>query len=147
MNVREITIDDMTLWSTFRTALWPDTDDNHLQEIREFFDGKSVDVEQVFMVENANGEAVGFLELNIREFAEGSCRPRVPYVEACYIAEGFRGQGYGKMLMKAAEKWTREKGFSELASDTETSNLKSIAIHKQLGFKETERVVCFLKQL
>ena len=51
------------------------------------------------------------------------------------------------MLMKAAEQWAQEKGFSELASDTETSNLKSIAIHKQLGFEETERVVCFLKQL
>jgi aminoglycoside 6'-N-acetyltransferase I len=40
-----------------------------------------------------------------------------------------------------------ENGYKELASDTEISNTQSIEIHKKLGFKETERVVCFLKKL
>ncbi len=85
--------------------------------------------------------------MNMRNFAEGSRLPEVPYVEAWYIRESCQGQGHGKKLMQRAEEWAIEKGYSELASDTEVTNHQSIAIHKVLGFEETERVVCFLKKL
>lgn len=49
--------------------------------------------------------------------------------------------------MKTAEMWALEKGFAELASDTEITNKNSIEIHKHLGFKEIERVVCFIKKI
>jgi aminoglycoside 6'-N-acetyltransferase I len=49
--------------------------------------------------------------------------------------------------MKQAAQWATGLGFSELASDTEIDNVDSIARHKRLGFKETYRVVCFLKKL
>lgn len=48
--------------------------------------------------------------------------------------------------MARAEAWAREQGFDELASDTEIDNHASIALHRRLGFAETERVVCFLKR-
>ena len=49
--------------------------------------------------------------------------------------------------MEAAENWARQNGFSELASDAEITNFRSIELHKQLGFEETERIVCFVKKI
>lgn len=147
MIIREAVREDVQVWSEFRTRLWPNTGDSHIAEIEAYFRGDSIDIEQVFIAENDSGEALGFLEINIREFAEGSRHPKIPYVEAWYIDPPFQGKGHGGKLMAAAETWAREKGFSELASDTELENKKSISIHKNLGFEEKIRVVCFLKSI
>lgn len=146
MKIREATTNDTKAWSQMRTELWPDTDDCHLAEIRAFFNKESIDIEQVYIVEE-DKEIVGFIELNIRSFAEGSRNSSVPYVEGWYIKPEHQGKGYGKKLMEQAESWALSLGYSELASDTEVDNELSINLHKKLGFKETERVVCFLKTL
>ena len=146
MTIRKISIDDSPLWVRFRTKLWPWGADTHADEIAEFFAGSSIDIEEVFVVENDAGEVVGFIELNTREFAEGSRHPQVPYVEAWFVEEDHRHRGYGRELMHAAEHWARQNGFSELASDAEITNTRSIELHKLLGFEETERIVCFLKK-
>lgn len=129
-----------------RTALWPHTEDRHLGEIDAYFAGKSIDIVETFVLE-IDSELAGFLELNIRNFAEGSRAPRVPYVEAWYVKPDFQHHGHGKQLMLKAEEWAMANGFFELASDTEIGNERSIALHKHLGFKEIDRVVCFLKRL
>ncbi len=129
-----------------RTALWPDTDDEHRAEIAAYFANDSTDIEKTYLAE-VDGEIIGFIELNIRNFAEGSRQSTVPYVEAWYITPAHQGNGYGRQLMHQAEAWARSLGFNELASDTEIDNTRSIAMHKHLGFSETERVVCFLKKL
>ena len=146
MIIREATEKDMEHWSEMRTALWPDTNDAHVSEINEYFTGSSIDIVQVYVAE-VGAEIVGFIELNIRNFAEGSRNPKLPYVEAWYIKPAYQGKGYGKQLIQQAEQWAVAQGYSELASDTEIDNQQSIAIHKHLGFKETERIVCFLKRL
>ena len=127
--------------------LWPDNLQTHTDEIREYFSGTSVDIEQAFVLDGDRDSLCGFMELNIRNFAEGSRSPKLPYVEAWYLDEGYRGQGYGKRLMAVAEKWAMDQGYSELASDTDIENEKSIAIHKRLGFTETGRIVCLLEKL
>lgn len=129
-----------------RTALWPETNDGHLAEIDAFFAGTSMDVVEVFVVE-VDAVLVGFLELNIRNFAEGSRSPQVPYVEGWYVKPAFQGRGYGMKLMRRAEEWAVSRGFTEIASDAEIGNERSIAMHRSLGFQETDRVVCFLKKL
>lgn len=144
--IRRATRNDRSAWSAMRTDLWPETDDAHLAEIDAYFSGTSIDIVEVLIVESASA-AVGFLELNIRDFAEGSRNARVPYVEAWYVAPRHRGKGFGALLMQAAERWATDKGYSELASDTELDNTHSIALHGHLGFVETERLVCFLKKL
>ena len=146
MVIREANEEDTEHWSEMRTALWPETNDSHVSEIKEYFEGSSIDVIQVYVAE-VGVEIVGFMELNIRNFAEGSRKPKLPYVEAWYIKPAYQGQGYGKRLIQQAEKWAVSQGYSELASDTEIDNHQSIAIHGNLGFTETERIVCFLKRL
>ena len=146
MLIRKAEPADWPLWSQMRTELWPDTPDAHISEIEAYFSGVSIDVEEIYLAEK-EGQVIGFIELNIRNFAEGSRHSQVPYVEAWFVASNHRGKGVGKQLMKQAEQWAIEKGFSELASDTEVTNERSIAMHTHLGFSEIERVVCFLKTL
>ncbi|MCU7807306.1 MAG: GNAT family N-acetyltransferase [Candidatus Thiodiazotropha sp. (ex Semelilucina semeliformis)] len=129
-----------------RTTLWPKTSDGHIAEIKEYFSGSSIDIVQAY-VAKVGSEIIGFLELNIRNFAEGSRNVKLPYVEAWYIKPEYQGKGYGKLLMQQAEQWAISQGHSELASDTEIDNHRSISMHKHLGFIETERIVCFLKRL
>ena len=146
MQIREVREQDSQAWSLMRTALWPDTEDQHRAEIQAYFDGTSHDVEMA-VVAVLDTEIVGFMELNIRNFAEGSRSSEVPYIEAWYVRPEYQGRGLGRQLMDYAEDWAARAGYQELASDTEIDNARSIDLHKQLGFEETDRVVCFLKRL
>lgn len=146
MIIREAIEKDIEQWSEMRTSLWPETSDAHVTEIKEYFSGSSIDIVKTYVAESGS-EIIGFMELNIRNFAEGSRNSKLPYVEAWYIKPEHQGNGYGKQLMKKAEQWAISQGYSELASDTEIDNHRSISMHKHLGFLETERIVCFLKKL
>ena len=55
--------------------------------------------------------------------------------------------GVGRKLMEAAENWGREGGHSELASDCEIDNEVSFLAHTAIGFDETDRIICFRKEL
>jgi aminoglycoside 6'-N-acetyltransferase I len=90
---------------------------------------------------------VGFLELSVRDFADGCDSAPVPHVEGWYIEPPARGLALGADLMHAAETWSVERGFSELASDTEVENVASQNAHAACGFEETERLVKFRKSL
>ncbi len=147
MNIRPVQQADLLAWAELRTQLWPDSQDQHVKELEAFFAGTSIDIVEALVLVNEAGELCGFMELNIRNFAEGSRCSKVPYVEAWYVKPTYQDAGHGKQFMQLAETWARKLGYSELASDTEIVNKKSIAIHKKLGFTETERIVCFLKKL
>ncbi|MHB8778501.1 MAG: GNAT family N-acetyltransferase, partial [Anaerolineales bacterium] len=46
-----------------------------------------------------------------------------------------------------AEDWARERGCTEMASDTWLDNEASIRAHLKLGYLEVERLVHFVKPL
>lgn len=137
---------DIPHWSRMRDALWPGSAATNPIEIEQYFSDQPGQIKACFLVIE-NEKPVGFIELNIRGYAEGSMQTEVPYVEGWYIDSGYRGQGLGKRLMEAAEHWARQQGYAELASDAELHNTNSIAAHQKLGFTETDRLVCFLKKL
>ncbi|MFC3192706.1 GNAT family N-acetyltransferase [Marinicella sediminis] len=138
---------DLAGWARLRGQLWPADAAQHINELNQYFTGQSVDIIKAYVLVDDNRQVQGFMELNIRNFAEGSRSPQVPYVEAWYVSPVYQGQGWGKQFMHKAEQWALKMGHHELASDTEISNQLSINIHKHLGFVETERIVCLLKQL
>ena len=146
MIVRPATEADIEHWSRMRDSLWPDSSTINMEEIEDYFSNTSNGIQECFLVEEM-GKPVGFVELNIRDYAEGSTCDKVPYVEGWFVDEAHRGKGLGKLLMKQAESWAKENGYSEIASDTELERAESIAVHKKLGFIETDRIVCFLKKL
>ena len=145
--IRPVHQSDLPEWSRMRTLLWPDTQDGYVTELEEYFSGDSVDIEETFVVERPGGRLAGFIELNLRSYAEGSRSKPVPYVEGWFVDDDHRGRGIGRALMQRAEAWSLEQGLHELASDTDLDNLVSIKAHKRLGFTETDRLVCFLKKL
>ncbi len=71
----------------------------------------------------------------------------MPIVEAWYIDANLRGMGHGAQVIRTAERWAIENSYNELASDTELANTDSIAAHRALGFREVDRIVCFIKDL
>ena len=147
MNVRRVNSGDRNEWARMRNALWPGSLEEHLDEIDKYFSKGEIEIAEVFVLERGDGELGGFIELNLRNYAEGSQSTKVPYVEGWYVDGDLRGRGYGKQLMQAGETWAIENGFAELASDAVLDNSDSIAAHKSLGFVEVERIVCFIKKL
>ena len=145
---REARPDDADEYFRMRDLLWPGSKDDHRQEIDATFRGESRDVVVTFVLDRGESQGLGgFLELNVRNYAEGSSQPSVPYVEGCFVDDDLRRGGAGRKLMQAAEDWARTNGYNELASDAELDNDVSIATHGALGFEAVDRVVCFLKRL
>jgi len=147
MNIRPAKSTDQAEWLRMRSSLWAGANDAHEKDISRYFSGESRDILAVFVLEREEGRLGGFIELNMRNYAEGSSAPQVPYLEAWYIDCDLRNSGLGRQLIERAEDWAKEQGCYELASDTELGNAESIAAHKALGFEETERIVCFLRKL
>lgn len=125
--------------------LWPEStlagEHAYLQSIRQ----SKVDAFYLLM-QNDNPE--GFIQLKVRtDYVEGARSSPIAYVEGIYLRKGLRKKGWAAKLIQKGESWARQKGLSQLASDAEISNLSSIAFHKQAGFQEANRIVCFIKEL
>lgn len=144
MKVRAIDRDDSTEWLRMRNALWPG--DGHAEEIEAWFAGPNPAAE-VFVVEREDGSLAGFLELDTRPYAEGCPSSPVPFIEGWYVDPDVRRKGFGAALVRAAETWARDHGFTEIASDVLLDNVDSQAAHKALGYEEVERIVCFRREL
>lgn len=150
MHIRPIVLADRAAWLRMRASLWPDEPATDLaQQCDAFLAGAGADVSllsAVLVSEQASGQLTGFVELFVRNCAEG-CTGAAPYVEGWYVAPSVRGRGVGRALMDAAEDWARAQGFGELGSDTPLTNDASQLAHRALGFEEVERIVHFRKAL
>lgn len=102
----------------------------------------------VFVAERPSAPGLcGFLEVGLRSYAEGCDSSPVPYLEGWYVDADARLGGVGRALVQAAEAWASTVGYTEMASDTELSNVASQQAHQALGYEEVERSVSFRKQL
>jgi aminoglycoside 6'-N-acetyltransferase I len=138
---------DQSGWLEFRRALWPDaTADDHrgymaisLAQPERFL--------QLMMYGPAN-EPVGFIEGSIRgDYVNGTETSPVGFVEGVYVTPGWRRRGVARALFDAIGDWARARGCRELASDALLDNTASQQAHRALGFRETERVVYFVRRL
>jgi len=143
--IRRATYDDKPEWLRMRHGLWTDAP---MEYLALDLDHLLADEDTaVFMAFNENRQPVGFIEVSLRSFAEGCETSPVGYIEAWFVGELVRGQRLGRDLVHTAERWAREKGCDEMASDTWLENEGSIAAHLQLGFHEADRLVHFVKRL
>ena len=131
-----------------RLVLWPDhTREWHAGEVGKFFGGRLRMPLAMLVAEDGAGSITGFVELNIRAYAEGCETDRVAFLEGWYVEERARRQGIGAALVRAAEDWGRAQGCTEFASDALVDNAVSAEAHKALGFAEVEVIRCFMKRL
>ena len=78
---------------------------------------------------------------------EGTDSSPVGYLEGVFVSEEYRRKGYAAELIAECEKWAKEKGCVEFASDCEIDNVDSLRFHTAIGFEETNRIICFKKRL
>lgn len=144
--IRHATTADRPEWARLRRALWPDcTGPRAALEMREqLSDPKRFGV---LVIDAGDGRLRGFIELALRDGVDGAARETTAYVEGWFVEKPLRGAGWGRKLVAAAAKWARERGMTELASDAELWNRGAIAAHRAVGFRETFRVVQFLKRV
>src|SRR5688572_12029514 len=149
MKVRPATKADAEAWLAMRMAMWPDANEDELRlEVGRYFvaRGEPLLPHRVFVAET-DGKIVGMLELSLRPYADGCDSSPVPFIEGWYVASDMRRSGVGGALVKAAEQWTLENGYTEMASDALLENTESERAHKALGFEEVERAIRFRKTL
>jgi aminoglycoside 6'-N-acetyltransferase I len=143
--IRRATHEDKLEWVRMRQGLWPEAPVDYLN-----FDLDDVLANPdaaVFVASRADGTLVAFIETRLRQYAESCETSPVGYIEAWYVDPHVRGQKLGRDLVHAAEQWAREKGCTEMASDTWLENEASIAAHLKMGYWEVERLVHFVKRL
>jgi aminoglycoside 6'-N-acetyltransferase I len=132
-----------------RRALWPDEDAGELAgEATKFLaTGKALTLAAVFVSGGGEGRLSGFVEVGLREYADGCSGSPVPFIEGWYVSPSSRRTGVGRALIAAAEAWSLSQGYTELASDALLENRQSEVAHKALGFVEVERAIRFRKAL
>jgi aminoglycoside 6'-N-acetyltransferase I len=133
-------------WLALRMALWPANPDEHLLEMQELCEQPGRYAQ--FVAYAASGEPQGLVEVALRsDYVNGTESSPVGFLEGLYVDPAYRRQGIAALLVNTAERWVREQGCSEMASDALLDNTASHAMHQALGFEETERVVYFRKLL
>ena len=91
---------------------------------------------------------VGFAQCQLRrDYVEGTEHSPVGYLEGIFVEEPFRRSRLAAKLLSACESWAAQQGCREFASDCELENTQSQFFHEALGFREANRIVCFVKHL
>ena len=138
MNLIPIKRNQISLWRKFRNSVYCGvTDEFHEIEMENIF--KSEEWFCYFLESETN--IIGFVELSARNVVDGCLSSPVAYIEGLYIESEYRGRGAGKKAIEAIHKWCKTKGFTELAADTELTNLDAQIFFNAVGFEETYRVV------
>jgi aminoglycoside 6'-N-acetyltransferase I len=138
---------DSADWLNLRLALWPDTsDDDHRGEIAQILEHAATTLN--IIAREDDGTPIGFAEAGLRhDYVNGTDTSPVAFLEGIFVVPMARGRGVARALVAAIEDWARQMGCTEFASDALEDNTASHAMHKALGFEETERVVFFRKVL
>jgi aminoglycoside 6'-N-acetyltransferase I len=132
-------------WLALRLRLWPE---GSAQDHREGMADSLRRGHYVCLALSSAGEVMGFVEAAIRsDYVNGTQTSPAGFLEGIYVLPPFRRQGIARALVQGAAEWAQANGCSEFASDALLDNHESHAMHRALGFSETERVVCFVRRL
>lgn len=143
--IRRATAADKPEWLRMRQMLWDHLPAEYLQlDLDSILENRK---RAVFVAVREDGSLAAFIETSLRDYAEGCQTNPVGYIEAWYVDENIRGQKLGREMIVTAENWAREKGCSEMGSDTWLENEASIEAHRKTGYFEVDRLVHFIKKL
>lgn len=115
MTIRHVTATDADAWARLREALWPG--DPHAAEIAAFFAGTLPEPEAVLVAEFEPDLLVAIMELSVRRDLPGTSGASTGYVEGLYVEPSHRAAGVARRLLRAAQRWARERRCTFFASD------------------------------
>lgn len=141
--IRKATKDDALTLAKLAIQMW---DENVLEELAEEFAELVSSEAAACFLKYVENEAVGFVQCQLRhDYVEGTETSPVGYLEGILVREEFRHAGFAGELLQECERWAKEKGCTEFASDCELDNTDSFKFHMAMGFEEANRVICFRK--
>ncbi len=90
---------------------------------------------------------MGFVELGTRNYAEGCETSPVGYLEGIWADPDVRRAGLARELAERVLAWAAEHGYRDFGSDCALGNEISYAFHRAIGFEETDRIICFRREV
>ncbi|MBO4330626.1 MAG: GNAT family N-acetyltransferase [Oscillospiraceae bacterium] len=143
--IKRAEIMDADALATLAIWMWPDNEPDALEEeFRELI----MDEDAACFLKYDDGRPIAFAQCQLRhDYVEGTDSSPVGYLEGIFVTEGYRRKGYAAELLAECEKWAKEKGCTEFASDCELDNADSLRFHIAMGFEEANRIICFKKRL
>lgn len=143
--IRKALSEDARITAELAVLLWPD---HTIDELTEETAPLLSDDESAVFLALAGNDPVAFAQCQLRhDYVEGTESSPVGYLEGIYVAEAYRKHGIARDLLACCEKWAKEKGCREFASDCELTNLESQAFHQAVGFREANRIVAYVREL
>ena len=132
-------------WLALRLALWPDASEGeHLSGMADAL----ARGHYIRLAVAVDGSVLGFVEASKRvDYVNGTRSSPVAFLEGLHVVPSARRQGVARALVESVVKWAEHEGCTELASDALLDNDTGHAVHRSLGFEETERVVYFRRAL
>ncbi len=145
MIVEVISQNNLAAITTLALALWPDcTYEAELEHYKTIITASN----EVCFTVKLQDQYIAFIHISAHhDYVEGAITLPVAYIEGIYVHANYRKHGIARVLLNEAYAWAKQKGFKQIASDTEIENQTSIAFHKNNGFEVMERKVCFIKSL
>ena len=134
-------------WLALRRALWPQASrEEHLAWMAKQLARSGRYVQ--FVASSGPGRPVGFAEAAIRtDYVNGTDTFPVAFLEGLYVVPEARRHGVAAALVATVERWARDFGCRELASDALLDNNVSHEAHKRCGYIEVDKVINYRKPL
>ncbi len=145
LSLSEATSKDLKIWRAMR-------DDLYAGVPPEFHEAEMTlmlasDDRACLLVRDPEDEAIGFIEVSLRNVVDGCLGGPVGYIEGIYLVPNWRGLGLGPAMIEAAATWFRAQGCRDMATDAELDNEDAQQFWSELGFDETWRIVQYHKSL
>jgi len=147
IQTRQCDENDLADWIELRLQLWPG------DHVEEFLDEARDMLAQpqrygAWLARDEQGRALGLAEASVRrDYVNGTEGSPVLFLEGIHVRHDARRQGVARALVHKVQAWGSARGCVDFASDAALDNSASHALHRALGFVETERVVYFRKPL
>lgn len=143
--IRKARVEDAGKIASLAIQMW---ESHTIEELtQEFCDYMNKESGIIFLA-ISDGCAVGFAQCGLRyDYVEGTDSSPVGYLEGIFVVGEYRKRGLGKDMLETCQKWAKEQGCTEFASDCELFNEDSLKFHLKLGFTEANRIICFTKKL
>lgn len=143
--IKRADIKDVDVIVSLAIQMWSD---NYSDGLKDEFGNLIMNEDAAFFLKYIENRPIAFAQCQLRhDYVEGTDSSPVGYLEGIFVAEGYRKKGYATELLTECEKWAKEKGCNEFASDCELDNDDSLKFHIAMGFEETNRIICFKKKM
>ncbi len=145
LRLSEATRRDVDVWRAMRADLYSGLD----EAFNEFEMALILDSgdRACLLVRAPNDDAVGFIEVSLRNVVDGCLGGPVGYIEGIYLVPSWRGLDLGPGMIEAAAEWFRAQGCRDMATDAEIENTDAQQFWSDLGFEETWRIVQYRRSL